>query len=241
MADTYEDGDLVLCKVTEVGRTAVSVVIEGDEKIDGTIPISEIAPGRIRNLRDYVVPNKRIVCKVLRANPSGSLVLSLRRVSLKETKEIFEEHKKERASLKILEITLGEKYKEVYKKIVDGEKKKLREVFDDARSNQDIIKKYLDGESADRIIKIISEKREKEKEVKKELTLRSRKPEGIIDMKDILNSCKDGNITYIGGGRYSIKIKGKDYKEANSRINKSLMDMEKLSKSRGADFHIIEK
>src|SRR3989344_3062563 len=104
MTAIYEDGDLVLCKVTEVGRTAVSVVAEGNEKIDGTIPISEIAPGRIRNLRDYVVPNKRIVCKVLRANISGSLVLSLRRVSLKETKEVFEEQKKDRAALKILEV-----------------------------------------------------------------------------------------------------------------------------------------
>ncbi|MBS3073827.1 hypothetical protein J4447_00040 [Candidatus Pacearchaeota archaeon] len=241
MTAIYEDGDLVLCKVTEVGRTAVSVVAEGNEKIDGTIPISEIAPGRIRNLRDYVVPNKRIVCKVLRANISGSLVLSLRRVSLKETKEVFEEQKKDRAALKILEVVIGESYREACRKIIDGERKKLREVFEDARNNPAVIKKYLDNESADKILKIISEKKEKKKEVKKELILKSRKPEGIIDIKNILSSCKECEISYIGGGKYTIKIKGRDYKEVNSKINNNLSDIEKLSREKGAEFQVIEK
>jgi len=46
----YNEGDLVLCNVTQLGKTTVFVKIEGNG--EGTIVTSEIAPGRIRNLRD---------------------------------------------------------------------------------------------------------------------------------------------------------------------------------------------
>ena len=68
---------------------------EPEEKIEGTIITSEIAPGRIRNLRDYVVPKKKIVCKVLRI--SGNRIdLSLRRVTQKEKKEVLEQFQQEK-------------------------------------------------------------------------------------------------------------------------------------------------
>ena len=54
-----EEGDVVLCTVTKIEGTSVFVNIEGDG--EGSIIVSEIAPGRIRNLRDYVLPNKKIV------------------------------------------------------------------------------------------------------------------------------------------------------------------------------------
>jgi len=60
-----KEGDNVLCTVEKIVGTTVFVKIE-DNGGGGSIIVSEIAPGRIRNLRDYVVPNKKIVCKVLR-------------------------------------------------------------------------------------------------------------------------------------------------------------------------------
>ena len=59
-----EVGDIVLCTVDRIVGTIVFVKIDGDG--EGSIILSEIAPGRIRNLREYVVPKKKIVCKVLR-------------------------------------------------------------------------------------------------------------------------------------------------------------------------------
>ena len=59
-----EVGDIVLCTVDRIVGTLVFVTMQN--KSEGSIVISEIAPGRIRNLREYVVPKKRIVCKVLR-------------------------------------------------------------------------------------------------------------------------------------------------------------------------------
>jgi len=238
----YEDGDLVLCRVTEVGKTAISIVLEDNEKVDGTIPISEIAPGRIRNLRDYVVPNKRIVCKVLKVNPTGSLVLSLRRVSIKEMKEVLEEKKRERTSMKILEIVLGDEKqsKELYLKITQTEGKKLRDFFEEAKSNKSLLTKYLDSDKIEKLIKIISEKKEKEKEIKKDISLKTRKPEGVVDIKKILSNL-DCEVSYIAGGRYSLKIKTTDFKEASNRLSSYILAIEKAAKEKGIDFQSFEK
>ena len=75
MIENLDEGEIVLCTVDKIVGTTVFVKIY--DEVDGTIVTSEIAPGRIRNLRNYVVPGKRIVCKILRI--SGNRVnLSLR-------------------------------------------------------------------------------------------------------------------------------------------------------------------
>ena len=56
--------DLILCTVKKIEGTTVFVDL-GDS-IHGTIVFSEIAAGRIRNIREYAIPGKKIVCKVLK-------------------------------------------------------------------------------------------------------------------------------------------------------------------------------
>ena len=76
-----EEGELVLSTVTKIFGHSVFVHIEDYNK-QGMVHISEISPGRIRNLRDYVVEGKKIVTVVLRVNKEkGHIDLSLRRVS----------------------------------------------------------------------------------------------------------------------------------------------------------------
>ena len=57
-----EEGQIVLCTVEKILGTTVFVKIENNG--EGTLTTSEISPGRIRNLRDYVVIGKKIVCKI---------------------------------------------------------------------------------------------------------------------------------------------------------------------------------
>ena len=102
-----EVGDVVLCTVDRIAGTVVFVKI--DRNGEGNITTSEIAPGRIRNLRDYVVPKKKIVCKILRISPNGNINLSLRRVTQKEKKEILEQYKQEKSYKSVLKSILGEK------------------------------------------------------------------------------------------------------------------------------------
>ena len=83
----------MLCTVKRIGGTTVFLEIE--ENGPGTMIFSEVSPGRIRNIRKYIVPNKKIVCKVLRIK-DGNPELSLRRVTTKEREEVLEKHKKEK-------------------------------------------------------------------------------------------------------------------------------------------------
>src|SRR3989304_1204806 len=80
-----EEGDIVLCTVDRIVGTTVFVKIEGEDS-EGSIITAEIAPGRIRNLRDYVIPKKKIVCKILRVQ-GKNIELSLRRVTSKKKKK----------------------------------------------------------------------------------------------------------------------------------------------------------
>lgn len=112
-----EEGMLVLCTVKKIIGTTVFVNIEEYNK-EGTIITSEIAPGRIRNLRDYVVPNKKIVCKIIRI-AGESMDLSLRRVSVKEKKEVLEDFEREKKAITILKMIYGENYELILKEIIE--------------------------------------------------------------------------------------------------------------------------
>ncbi len=60
-----EEEELLLCTVTKIFPHSVFVKMDEFGR-DAMIHISEVSPGRIRNIRDFVVEGKKVVCKVLR-------------------------------------------------------------------------------------------------------------------------------------------------------------------------------
>ena len=76
-----EIGDIVICTVKKVLPHSVFVDLDEYGK-EAMIHISEIAPGRIRNIRDYVKEGKKVICKILNLDLNkGYIDLSLRRVT----------------------------------------------------------------------------------------------------------------------------------------------------------------
>ena len=99
-----EESELDLCTVTSVQYHSVFVDIDEYGK-SGLIHISEVSPGRIRNIRDFVREGKKVVCKVLRINEEkGYIDLSLRRVNESEKRRKINEIKKEQTAEKVIEI-----------------------------------------------------------------------------------------------------------------------------------------
>ena len=91
-----EESESVLCTVTSVQYHSVFVDIDEYGK-SGMIHISEVSPGRMRNIRDFVKEGKKIVCKVLRINEEkGYIDLSLRRVNESEKRRKIDDIKKSR-------------------------------------------------------------------------------------------------------------------------------------------------
>ena len=125
----YQEGDIILCRVIDIVKT--NVFVETLDGLKGSIVMSEIAPGRIRNIRDYVVPNKIIACKVMSIR-DNHLFLSLRRVKLSEQKEVLEYYKKEKSYEGIIK-TISKNSEELIKKI--NKEYSLREFLDDSKEN----------------------------------------------------------------------------------------------------------
>ena len=232
-----ETGDIVLCTVDRIVGTTVFVNIEGDG--EGSIVFSEVAPGRIRNIRDYVVPKKKIVCKVLRI--SGDRIdLSFRRVTLKEQKEIKERYKQERSFASILKTVLKEKAEDVLEKI--SRRESIHGFLQRIKNNQEELEELIGKQDSKKVLEILQTAQKKKIAViKREIILKSMDSEGLKKIKDILGEINGIEVRYISAGRYSLKREDEDAKEGDQKLREILEIIEKRAKKNGLDFSIIKK
>jgi len=248
--ENLEVGDTVLCTVDRIVGTVVFVKIGGDGErfrdiaskdgvglgVEGSIVMSEIAPGRIRNLRDYVVPKKKIVCKVLRISSQGNVDLSLRRVNQKERKEVIEQDKQEKSYVSILKSVLGEKVEEAVKEILS--RGKLYSFLEDAKTNSENLEKIVGKENSQKILDILNIQKKKKAILKKEIHLTTVKPNGVTLIKKILEIFKGINIKYISAGRYRLELESEDIKVADKKMMGLIDNAEKESKKVGIEFAV---
>jgi len=216
-----EDSDLVMCTVNNIQHNSIFVTIHEYDR-QGMITISEVAPGRIRNIRDYVVEGKVIVCKVLYVNKErGYIDLSLRRVSEGQRRTKNDEVKQEMKAEKIIEMTahsLKIDAKILYDKIALAFLNQyfyIYQAFDDFLNNNIVLSEYFDKNISETLEKIIREKiKPKEILIAGDMTLNTWEENGVEDVRVALNAVIKENVTvsYLGGGKYRILIKGTDYK-----------------------------
>lgn len=227
-----EQGSVVRCVVDRISGTTVFVEIDGETR-PGTMVLSEVAPGRIRNLRDYVVPKKTIVCKVLKISPDH-IELSLRRVTPKEQKEILSQYKLEKSCESVLKTVLKEKSPEVIKKI--REEENLYHFLEEAKEDPKKLEKFVEKEECKKILEILNIQKQKNIFLKKEIILKSIEPDGINKIKKVLDKGKDIEITYLGSGKYSLKTEEKDIKKADNKLKEAIEQIEKDSKANNIEF-----
>lgn len=233
-----EEGDIVLCTVERIVGTVVFVTI-GDTGKEGNIIFSEIAPGRIRNIRDYVVPKKKIVCKVLRVR-GNNIDLSLRRVTQKETKEILEKDKQEKSYTNILRGILKEESDKAIKEITPGGG--VYEFLEKAKENPKSLEQIVGKNNAEKILEIIKTQKQKKAILKKEIFMTTSKPNGLNLVKQILKGFeKEAEIKYIAAGKFSIKVESPNIKSADNKLREIISGMEKQTKKEGVEFGIKEK
>jgi translation initiation factor 2 alpha subunit (eIF-2alpha) len=231
-----EVGDVVLCTVEKIEKTNIFVKIEGDG--EGNIVINEIAPGRIRNLRDYVVPKKKIVCKVIRMG-NNRIDLSLRRVTTKEQKEVMEEFKKEKSYISVLKSVLGEKSEEVIKEIL--EKERLFDFLENAKDNPKELGEIAGKTDAKKILEIIKTEKRKNITVKKELGIKTTDSNGLELIKELFKDVNNIEVKYISGGKYSLKIESENPKEADKKLDAVLQRIKSETKGKNFEVNIKEK
>jgi len=224
-----EDEELVLCTVTAVQHNSVFVKLDEYEKT-GMIHISEIAPGRIRNIREFVEEGKKVVCKVLRIDQErGYIDLSLRRVNENQHRKKINEIKQEQLAEKIVEHLARQRKEEViavYKKI-RGSLADWPGLFP---AFEAISKNELDAESLELDAQLAKELKEAialrivppEVEIEGELKLASHASDGVLLIKEALARAaavsKNITIAYKGAGTYRIVVKAEQFKEAEKYL-----------------------
>lgn len=232
-----EENDVVLCTVKRIEGTSVFLDIEGIPGTQGTMIFSEVSAGRIRNIRDFIVINKKIVCKVLRIR-GNNIELSLRRVTGKEREDVQEQYKKERQFQSMLKPVLKEKTQEVFDKIRASYD--VADFLEEARENPKMMEDFMSKTEAQQMEKILVEKKEKEKEVQKTIIIKSLAEDGLKKIKSIL-STKDAEIRYKGASQFTIKVKAPDFKAANQNLDKILENIRQKAKTLQVKIDIKEK
>jgi translation initiation factor 2 subunit 1 len=239
-----KEGDYVLCTVKNIVNHSVFVTLDEYDDITGMIHISEIAPGRIRNIREFVLEGKKIICMILRVKMDrGQYDLSLRRVQVNKRRIKLEEIKQEEKAEKIIEMTAkmtGTDFKQLYKQITDKVFPKyamLHLLFNEiALENQNSLEEFgFDKKLYDVLLDNIRTRIKPEVvEIKRTVSIVSYESNGVEIIKnaftELLNSITEEKATlkYLGSGKYSIYIKAPNFSDGESIYDELKSLIEKL-------------
>ena len=226
-----EEDELVICTITKVQFHSVFAKIDEYDK-SGMIHISEVSPGRIRNIRDFVKEGKKVICKVLRiSTEKGHIDLSLRRVTETQKRSKVNEIKQQQKAEKIIEFIakdLKQDTSKLFHSINEDVLKKhdsLYEFFQNVVVDSSVLNDInVDTKTLKKLEEAIKS-RIKEASVKIEgkLKLLSYAYNGIDIVKEALKAAEEkgqGKVTikYLGAGSYNVRVNAKDYKEAEKLI-----------------------
>ncbi len=234
-----EEGELLLCEVKKVHFHSVFVKIL-EYGMEGMIHISEIAPGRIRNIRDYVREGKYIVCKVLRIDQVKHHVdLSLRRVNERErrgkTNQISLENRAESIVEHVAKITKmdgKEFYLLLTKKLFEDYDFLYDAFLDVSEGKLDLSKIGIPDKQGKALQEAVVEKvKPPITSIKGKLELSSFSADGVEVIKNGVKKLNDEvkggyEIRYDGAGAYSLIIEGPDFEYCEKLLKKILKNLE---------------
>ncbi len=231
-----EHGDLIIATIESVTDYGAYAKLDEYNK-RGLLHVSEISSSWIRNIRDYVRENQKMVLKVLRVDTEkGHIDLSLRRVTKRERKEKVLSWKKERkaeallrevaerAGLTVDDIydTAGSLIEQKYG-LYEGFEKTVREGFEPLTKIgvPENLAQIFAAVAHDRIhLKLVK--------VKGVLEVRCAKPNGVKIIKEAFLNAKEAEKTkdadihfYVKAApKYSIETLAENYKRAEEVLQK---------------------
>jgi translation initiation factor 2 subunit 1 len=227
-----EDGELVVCTVVDVKDFAAFVTLDEYDASQGLIPISEIARGWIKYIRDFIREGQKVVCKVLHVDTSrGHIDLSLKDVNDHQRREKIQEWKNEQKAHKWIGFAAEASGIEPAQ-ITDtlrSEYSMFYPLFEDLVIHGDEVLRRFD--LPEPVIKALMTVAADNVKVQKVtisgiMDMMSDKPDGVNVIRRALRSAEgkvpgvNVEITYLGAPRYQIKVTAPDYKSAEKAIEK---------------------
>jgi translation initiation factor 2 subunit 1 len=230
-----EEDELVLVSITKVNPNSVFATLDHYGGRTGLIHISEVSPGRIRNIRDFVIEGKKAVCKVLKIDPEkGHIDLSLRRVTEIQKMGFLDKIKQEQKAEKLFSAFTSQNKisPEASKKMaaeINREYESLHEFFADIVEDRTTAQKIInDGKKLDDFVK--EKIKPEEVELKGKIKAVLFDSDGAEQLKKIFSVAEDAKtqIKYLGAGLYSISIKSKDAKEGDALLKQKTAKVEQF-------------
>ena len=230
-----EESVLVVGTVKNVRNFGAFIELEEYPGKEGFIHVAEIATGWVKRMSDYVREGQRVVCKVLRVDPSkGHIDLSLKKVNAHQKREKIQEWKNEQKARKLVEI-VAERLETSTQDLMQEHGSDLMDEFGSlyvafeemARPDVKINKKKFKGKWIDVFREVAGENvSAPTATVDGVLEISCPKADGVERVKKALVAAEEnGNgkvtIQYLGAPRYRIIATEKEYKAAEELIRKA--------------------
>jgi len=249
-----QEAELVVCTVENVKDFVAFVSLDEYGGRQGLIPISEIATGWIKYIRDHIREGQKIVCKVLHVDKArGHIDLSLKDVNEHQRREKIREWKNESKAKKWLGF-VAEQTGEPAAAIEDAIYKKygaFYPVFEDIVVDPEATLKRLGltKKVAESLQKVAQESVKVPRvEVMGHLVLESTKPDGIEVIRKALEKASasksagaDIELLYLGAPTYRIKVTAPDYKAAEKAIEKAANAAIAVVEKSGGEGRLVKK
>jgi len=241
-----QDEEFVLCTVTGINPHSVFCTLDEYGGRTGMIHISEIAPGRIKNIKEHVTIGKKIVTKVLQTNKErGHIDLSLRRVSEMQKRAKLNEIKQQLLAEKIIEHAAkqqGASVQQIFDKLYEKlapEYGTIFSAFEQAAHDKINLENIIDKKLAKALTEAIKTRiKPPEVRISGTLQVSSYQPDGVQEVKDCLEgiTASGAGVKYLGAGNYLVEVISEDYKTAEKKLREGLEASEKFAKKHDMPF-----
>ncbi|MHB9285742.1 translation initiation factor IF-2 subunit alpha [Halobacteriales archaeon Cl-PHB] len=233
-----EPGELVVGRVDEIEDFGVFVDLLEYEDKRGLCHISEVASGWIKNVRDHVNVDQRVVAKVLDVDESSQQIdLSIKDVNDHQRKDKIQEWKNEQKADNWMGLAFGEDLDdEVYAAIANELLREFGSMYDGfeqaaIHGEEPLQETDLDDEEIEAMVETARENVSVPYvNVTGYVDLECPDSSGVDVIKEALQAA-EGNgeipeeiqlsVTYVGAPEYRIEVQAPDYKTAESHLEDS--------------------
>lgn len=248
-AEWPETGEMVVATVSRIESYGAYVTLDEYDNKEALLHISEISSRWVRNIRNHVRENQKVVLQVLRVDPSKSQVdLSLRRVNKDDRRKKIEQWKKTRKAETLLKQTATEMkvtpedlFAEISPKLNEANINLYDTLEQSAKKGEKIFTDLgIKDKTAKALLKVAKEKIVvKGVTVQGVLEVTAMGNKGIEEIKDLFHGLVDlgeetestVNIYTLGSPKYRVEVTAEDYKKAEFALDRVVKNAEKTWES----------
>ncbi len=245
-----EEGELIVGTVKEINPNSVFVVLDEYNK-EGMIHISEIAKKWVRDIRDWVSIDKKIVCKVKEVRKEKDQIdLSLKKVDDRDKNRRMQTWKRDERGEEFLKKLAERKdmnLDEIYENIGFDIQDKFRDMLEPfeiavRKGSAELGKRGLSDDWIEDISEVGEESiKIKEEKLSEYFYLNVWESQGADIIRDVLSEISKEHgveFKYISAPKYEIVKKARNLKRGQKSIQKSLDSLRK--KLEGHEFKLRE-